>query len=399
MGAAGAVAPSVELTEYDRQIVAGVEESLARGIELKRWWERAEKAGSYRDQFPLQRAFNPARRSIGFFDEAGLSFGTIPVTGVVQEMLFDYTKTTPEATRDQVREFVMRHFLRVSDHRKPAAFALKDLKRTKDQEAELSGWGYSQCYYKLRESGRVGRFAASEEARIVDLREIGDRHEWIVLKARLFTINVTLSPLGGSAPYMVLPLAAFTEEYLIASREFIVCQEKDLEPGVLGRYGFGYATLRDTTLRSPLLWGPGRFNPGFEMFQFEVRDTGETVVTSPFAVNRPEQIFGVKPDPIAWGARVADLISFGLTSRLLPGLRHGFDPLLTPIEVLNATTGNLPADAFGISKESVERYFLVQHFMAVYEMLTGSLMTYCQVPDWTAPEEELPPWVRSGLVE
>ena len=34
--------------------------------------------------------------------------------------------------------------------------------------------------------------------------------------------------------------------------------------------------------------------------------------------------------------------------------------------------------------------------MAAYELLTGALLTYCQIPDWTAPESELPDWVRQG---
>jgi hypothetical protein len=389
----------VELTAADHKILDLVEPSLARGAELYRWWRKIDAADAYRNSFALQRNFNPAKRAVGFFEKAPLSFGTIPVLGVVQEMGFDYSPLTPDAARDQLRSFVLRYLLRVADYKRPGSFSLRDLSQPGGGPAEMTGWGYSQHYYKLRDSGRIGKFPADLESRIVDLREIGDVYEWVVLRARLFNVTLDLSPLGDTAPHFDIPLAAFTEEYLIASPEFIV-HEEDPAPGVLGRYGYGYATLRDPAYSNgPLLWGPGRFDPGFESFVFEVRDTGETTVTSPFAVNRPDRIFGVSPDPVAIVARVADLLSFGLASRLAPGLRHGFDPLLTPVSLLDAGTGGLAGRIFGLSVDNVERYFMVQHFMSAYELLTGAALTYCQIPDWTAPESAMPSWVREGVAE
>ncbi len=159
----------------------------------------------------------------------------------------------------------------------------------------------------------------------MDLREIGDIYEWVVLRARLFNVEVDLSPLGDASPHFEIPLARFTEEYLVASPEFIVNEEAPA-PHVLGRYGYGYAIrLHDPAYsRGPLLWGPGRFDPGFESFVFEVRDTGETVVTSPFAVNRPDRIFGLSPDPVAMGLQVADFFF----------IRTGFAPPAGPQEWL-----------------------------------------------------------------
>ena len=389
---------SAELTDADRKILALVKPSLARGLELYRWWQHTDRTNAYRDSFPLQRRFNLAKRALGFFDKARLSFGTIPVLGVVQETTFDNSPLAPAEACEQIREFVLRYFLRVADFERPAAFGLRDLRQPAADSPEVSGWGYSQCYYKLRDSGRVGKFPPGWQSRIVDLREIGGTYEWIVLRARLFNVEVDLSPFGDNAPHFDIPLAKYTEEYLIASPEFIVNQDNP-EPRVLGRYGYGYATLHDPSYdRGPLLWGPGRFNPGFESFVFEVRDTGETVVLSPFTVNRPDRIFGLSPDPWAVGVRVADMLSFGLASRLLPGLEHGFDPLLTPVAAINAGTGGLAGRVLGLSVDSVERFFLAQHFMSAYQLLVGAVQTYCQIPNWTAPEADLPSWVRDGSI-
>ena len=388
----------VELTDADQKILDLVESSLSRGVELYRWWRETDRNDSYSESFPLQRKFNEARRSIGFFDQARLSFGKIPVIGVVQESTFDNSPLDPAAARDQIRDFVLHYLLRVADFERPSAFSLRDLRQSAARDPEMAGWGYSQCYYKLRGTGRVGKFPPDWQWRIVDLREIGDIYEWVVLRARLFNVEVDLSPLGDTAPHFEIPLAKFTEEYLIASPEFIVNEEAP-EEHVLARYGYGYATLHDPAYsKGPLLWGPGRFDPGFESFVFEVRDTGETVVTSPFAVNRPDRIFGLSPDPVAMGIKVADLFSFGLASRLLPGLGSGFDPLLTPVAALNAGTGGLAGRVFGISVDSVERFFLAQHFMSAYSLLTGAVQTYCQIRDWNAPEGSMPGWVREGRV-
>jgi hypothetical protein len=389
---------SPALTSQDLRVIEQVNESLSGGLEVFRWWKRADAARSYREQYELERAFNPADRATAFFDEPELSWGKVPLLGCVQQMTFDYSRRDPQDAHAQIREFVLRYFLRVSDYRRPASFMLRELRRTKEQQAQLDGWGYSQVYYKLRDGGAVGKFPESAQSRIVDLREIGETYEWIIFQARLFNLAFDLNPLGGSFPRLVLPVAAFTNEYLITSRELMVV-EVDPAPGVLGRYGYGCATLRDTELRAgPLLWGPGRFYPGFAALYFEVRSTGETVVTAPFAVNRPERILGLQPDPLAAGFRLADGASAGLLSKLFPDLKNGFDPVLGPIAALNTVTGNLPGDRFGISKKTLERFLLVEHFMGIYELLAGAALTYCRVPDWTAPEKDLPQWVQDGLV-
>jgi hypothetical protein len=388
---------STSLSSEDRRILAQVEDSLTAGIEVHRWWKKTDAAGSYRERLDMVRTFNPANRSFAFFDEAALSIGSIPLLGVVQEMTFDFSRSDLPGNHDQIREFVMRYMLRVTDYKRPNAFISRTPNRTSEQVAQLDGWGYSQVYYKRRVDGAVGKFPDGDQTRLVDMREIGKTYEWVVFKARFFNLSMAV-PASDSMPHLVVPIVAFTDAFLVTNGDLIVCEEAP-EPGVLGRYGFGCATLRDLSLqRGPLLWGPGRFYPSYSAFLFEVRSSGETVVTAPFAVNRPDRVFGIDPDPVAIGGSVLNAMSFGLASRLFPDLAQGVDPLLSPIAALNRATANIPAERLGLSKEGFERILLLEHFTSVYEMLAGAALTYCLVPDWTAPEGDLPKWVQAGIV-
>lgn len=389
---------SAPLNSEDRRIVDQVDQSLAGGLEVYDWWKKVDAARSYREAFELERAFNPADRATAFFDDAPLSGGKVPVMGVVQEMTFDFSRLDPKDARRQVREFVLHYMLRVTDYRRPAAFMLRDVERTTEQQAQMDGWGYSQIYYKLCDGGRIGKFPEAAQSKIADMREIGRTFDWIVFQVRLFNLAFDLSPMGDSYPHLLWPVAAFTNEYVIASKELIV-NEENPEPGVLGRYGYGCATLRDNALRKgPLLWGPGRFYPGFAAFVFEVRSSGETYVIAPFAVNRPDRVVGLEPDPISSLFGFGDRLLSGLPSRFIPVKKTEFDPVLGPIAILNSATGHIFEDRFGLSKETLERFLLVQHFMSVYELLAGASATYCRVPDWGAPENELPDWVQNGFV-
>lgn len=390
-------ADSAPLTSEDWRILNQVDDSLAAGIGVYEWWKKTDAADSYRERLDLERSFNPAHRSFAFFDDAPLPMGRFPVLGMVQEMTFDFSRAAPQDTRSQIREFVMRYLLRVSDHKRPTGLMRRTPKWTSEQVEQLEGWGYSQVYYKLRGNGAVGKFPDDAQARIVDMRSLNTAYDWIVFQGRLFNLVVDLPPLY-SIPRVVVPLAGFTEEFVVASADLLVCEE-DPAPGVLGRYGYCCATLRDDSLRrGPLLWGPGRFYPGFAAFLFEVKSSGETVVSAPFAVNRPERVFGFDPDPVEVGTSMLDSMSFGLASRVVPDFAQGVDPVLSPIAVLNRATANILADRLDLSKEGLERYLLLEHFNSVYDLLAGAALTYCLVPDWTAPESELPKWVQTGVV-
>jgi len=124
-----------------------------------------------------------------------------------------------------------------------------------------------------------------------------------------------------------------------------------------------------------------------------------------FVSNRPDRIANVAIDPIEWGFRFADLFSLGMTSRLfgpfrdalgrLP-LRGAFDPVYTLVDLANALSGEQAAQRWCISREQLEKDFLVRHFMQHYQAIVGSLLTWRQIPDWL-DEARLPEWVVRGI--
>jgi hypothetical protein len=402
------------LTDQDRLILAKVERCLADGLKLKQWWEQKDAADGYAERFELVRTFNLPDRAIGFFDEAPLDGRSLPVMGVVQEMLYDQPKQAPiEKVRNEFREFVVRYFMRVSDFRLPEAFTepqrppvpagLRPFVWFPEREDRRIGFGYSQYYYKLRDSGLIGKLPAKDRFAIVDLREIGEKYDWIVVKVRVFNFNLTFSPLGPGLPQLVIPLKE--ETYLVLSRDFIL-DEDNPGPGVLGRYGFGYAFIKDPTAKGPLAYGPGLFDAAFQLINFEVSNSGVTRVRMAFVVNRPERIVDLPIDPIRWGFDLADLMSLGLASRVfgpvkealdrLPLRVSDFDPVTTYISLANLLSGGLAAERLGISKEQLEKEMLVQHFTEHYQMIVGSLLTWRQIPDWL-DAAALPKRVVAGM--
>lgn len=405
---------SAVLREEDFRILGSVEQTLADGVALKGWFEAAEASGSFAESFEVVREFNQADRSFGFYDRVDLGGGRIlPVMGTVDDSLFDRPKqASSDLVRDEFREFVLRYFMRVSDYRQPEAYTsdeelrvasgyARGLSWCRQREPSDIGFGFSQHYYKLRETGAVGKFHAREEWTIVDLREIGEIYEWIVLKVRIFNFNMTFRLLGSEQAKLVIPL--LEESYLVVSRDFVL-NEEDPEPGVLASYGFGYAFLRNVN-EGLLAYGPGEFDSAIELIQFHVLESGETRAHLVFVVNRPDRIVNATLDPIDWGFRLADLMSFGLASNLFGPLRNTlgrlplrlgpFDPVSAYVAAANQLTGGLAAEELCISREQLEKDFLVQHFMQHYQMLTGSLLTWRRFPDWLDPES-LPKWIITG---
>ena len=189
--------------------------------------------------------------------------------GIVEDMFYDQPKhAPPEAVRDELREFVLHYFLRVSAFERPEAYAAADanppprafprLSWCPTYEANKVGFGFSQQYYKLKASGRYGKFTSEEQSRIVDLRRIGTEFEWIVLKVRIFDFNVALRARGQESARAVVPLRE--ESYLVLSPEFVVADDRP-GPGLLGRYGFGYAFIEDPVNAGALAYGPASSRP------------------------------------------------------------------------------------------------------------------------------------------
>ena len=406
------------LTAEEQGIVDSAEQYLNEGLALLRWWEAAERDAGFTERFDLQRAFNRAATSYGFFGAVDRRGRTLPVMGNVQEMLYDNPRVPaqlgPQVTRwirDQVREFVLRYFMRISDFRQPesaGSFAnpspppgLGRLSWCARNDILREGFGFTQLFYKLRATGVVGRFTAQQSTAIVDLRELDRTYEWIIVKVRIFDFDVTFRPFGESGPELVFTLNE--ESYLVLSRDLITDHD-DPEPGVLGDYAVGYAFIK-TPRAGFLAYGPGRFDAAVEVIRFRVLESGQVGVHMVFVANRPGSIASVSIDPIDWGMWTADWLSGGAASRVFRPLRDVLDrrplrlgtvdPIYSYVTLANALTGGQAAQQLCISREALDKQFLVQHFKQHYQTLVGSLLTWRQIPDWT-DEASLPEWVITG---
>ena len=406
-----------ELNAEEQQIVDSAEDYLQRGLALLRWWEDAEAHGTFEQRFELQRAFNRAATSYGFFGSVPLSGTVLPVMGNVQEMMYDNPRVPAafgsEVTRwvrDQVREFVLRYFMRISDFRQPEA-AEPTLSPTPPPGLNLLSWcprgdvtregfGFTQLFYKRR-TGEIGRFSEQEASAIIDLRELGSTYEWIIAKVRIFDFDVVVRPFGDGGPELVFTLDE--ESHLVLSRDLIT-DRTDAEPGFIGDYAVGYAFIK-TPRAGFLVYGPGRFEAAVEVIRFRVLPSGQIRVHMVFVANRPASIASVSLDPIDWGVWAADWLSGGtLWQGLRPWrdaierrpVRLGtFDPVYGYVSLANALSGGAAAQQLCISREQLDRQFLVQHFKQHYETVVGSLLTWRQIPDWS-DEASLPRWVVTG---
>lgn len=405
------------LTEGDLAVIQDVERALADGLELKRWWERKEVDGDYAEQFELARTFGRAARVTGFFDTAPLNGRPFDLMGLVQEMLFDQAKqASPEKVRDELREFILHYFLRVSSFHEPQAYVSRDQSTKGDVRRALQpfsfcpqevsdkyGFGYSQLFYKLRGSGFVGKFPAHLQSRIVDLRTLCDIYDWVVMRVSIFNFNINYTPFADGRFSLLVPLQE--ETYIAVSRDFVV-NEDDPTPGLLGRYGLGYALLKPAPRSSVFAYGPGYFTAGFQTIKFIIDRAGGSRVQMAFVSNRPTQVMSLDFNPVTLGASVANLFTFGLTSRLFgralgvferlsPSINN-FDPVTTYINIINVLTGGMANDALCASLAALEKNpMLLTHFMEHYNLISGALMTWRSVQSWLDPAD-VPPAVRGG---
>jgi hypothetical protein len=364
-------------TDRDQQVLSKVENALSTGIELMHWWEKTEAANGYRQRFELTRTFNRSDTSFGFFDEAPVGRRLIPVMGLVEDMLFDNRKEPPtRSLRDEFREFVLHYFLRITDFQLPQP--------TFEATPARLGFGYSQNYYKLRDSGFIGKFSEAEEFAIVDLREIGRKYEWIVAKVRIFDFKITLHPLGEGSPEVVLPLDE--ESYLVLSRDFITNQDAS---GGEGEYGLGYAFLSGVGRPGAIAYGPGHFEAAFKTIHFRILKSGETRVRMVFAANQPKRLLNVSLNPVDWGMRIADWMSGGL-SGYLP------DPFKQALDALPEEGPDVSLPASWLPTAWLDKRFLLQHFQQHYQMIIGALLTWRRIPNWL-DGKALPDWVRTGV--
>ena len=408
------------LTRQDEELLTAVPAALASGIELLDWWRKTDAANSYEYRYPETFVFNrPDDKSYGFFDTVELSTGPQRVNGNVQDMFYDEPKSLParqalQATAQwmnrQLREFILHYFMRISDFRppqsypeahKPAPPGLGFLSLCPGGDPEVIGFGFSQIFYK-RPNGEIGRFRKSRQNAIVDLRTLGNEYEWIVLKNPIFNFKFEFKPFGNNAPQFALPLTV--SNYLIMSPAFVV-DESPAEDGIIGRYGFGYAFVKDP-LPSPLGYGPGELEPAFELLFWDVHESGEVTSRAVFVANEPEKMLNLSVDPLAWGFQLGYAFGTPQVQQLmmpfrqfynsLPTSQLRFDPVFPSLRLLNFLTLGQASERLCISVDQLRKEFLYLHFKQHFDTILGSLQTWRQIPDWLIPEQDLPPFVRDG---
>jgi len=426
-------------SEEERHRLEEVERSLEDGRKLKEWWEELDAedprtAYEGKGRFELSRTQNRPDTAFGFFGEVELdSERTMPVMACIQEMFYDRPKTPstdernvgerdlrpedltlanyPRWMSNQVREFVLRYFMRVSDFQTPEAYPeerraeppvyLRPISWCPTGGAGRVGFGFEQLYSKEKKSGKIRKFSEADRFAIVDLRELGKKYEWIVTKVDIFDFKLKAAPFGEEGPQLVYPLGEAS--YLVLSEDFVV-DEDDPQNGDLGHYGLGYVFLKDPE-ESLLGYGPGQFDAAFQTIHFHVRGAGEVTVRMAFVANRPTKIMNLSIDPLNWTLRMTDAATFGTASAILGPLKKlagrlphpgGVDPVRAYVAAANALTGGYAKRELCISKEQLERDFLLQHFVQHYNTIAGSVVTWRQIPDWL-DRDALPAWVKEGI--
>ncbi len=421
LSAGAGPAPGTDFTADEQEIIDSAGQYLDDGIRLLRWWEAAELDSSFTERFDLQRSYNQAASSYGFFGTLDVRGRSLPIMGNVQEMVYDNPRVPSRLgadvaswIRDQVREFVLRYFMRISDFRQPESAAsyarpspapvFSRLTWCPGRNVVREGFGFSQLFYKLRATGQIGRFPTDRASTIIDVRELGETYEWIIAKVRIFDFDVTFRPLGESGPELVFTLNE--ESHLVLSRDLITNHD-DPAVNVLGDYAVGYAFIKSPQ-SGFLAYGPGRFEAAVEIIRFRVIKGGGIRVHMLFVANRPASIASVSLDPVDWGIWAVNWLSAGMVWKTLKPVREildrrpirlgTFDPVYGYVTLANGLTGGAAGRQLCISREALDKEFLVQHFKQHYQTLVGSLLTWRQITDWT-DESSLPDWVLSGANE
>ncbi len=415
--ASSGVSPVRQGQDKRERVLETFDRFLSDGLALKNWFAAREASGDLKT-FDLVETFNRPDRSQGFFGEVPLNDRVLPVMGVIDEVFYDQPKAPVSSKeesalwmRNQVREFVLRYFLRISDFRRPRgavesnggswAEYLGPFNLRPGSEVERDGMGFSQVFLKRVGAAEIETVPTEQGLQVVDLREIGSTYEWAILRLQIYQFNVSVRPMGSASPHLQVPLKE--ESFLIITPDFIRNEEAP-EPGVLGEYGFGYAFIRNPR-RGPFAYGPGEFEAAFQTINFRVMESGETRVRMIFTSDQPQKVLNLNLDPVEWSFAMADFMSLGQASRILapfksvleqmPFRDFNIDPTVSTLNLMNTLTAGQAAHQFSLSKEELYRGFLRRHSMQHYQTVLASLHTFRQIPDWL-DEDSLPDWVVRG---
>ncbi len=419
---------SGKLNATDLSVIDQAETYLARGLEIYRWFQGAREDNSFAHRFKLFDQLHREDTNYGFLDDITVAGEPFPVLGTAQTTQYAQLKLPPTATakvkrdsvvwlRDQIREYMLRYFMRVASYRapqftparpdrEPPAF-LRRLPFPANFGAAgpvgRRGWGFRQLYYK-RAGGEVGKFKQSEQREIVDVREIGQTYEWVILEVHVFDFTFNVPPFVADGQ-MQLGFPVKSVVKVVLSRDFVIDQA-DPEPGVVGRYGWGYAFILEDSHPEILLgYGPDDLGPAFMSFTFDVLDTGEARLFNGFAANQPTELLNISANPAEWGLAGLDAMSLGVLGPVLDPLRSlvrrlpfgnaSLRPTFNGIRLANLLTGGLAARELSISRERLLQLVVAIHFLDAYHFAIGTMETWNQIPDWT-DEENLPRWVVEG---
>ena len=404
------------LTSQEQALLESTEMFLERGKDLLAWYRETLAANSWADRFEESKVYRRPASSFGFFDEAQIMGKPTPLMGNFQSMFYDELKAragqqqaSAQWMRDQMRMFILKYFMRISDFREPEGvpspqaattpLILKPVSICQKNDPQRIGFGFSQLFYKAASDGRIGRFVEAEKNVIIDLRRIGKEFEWILVYVDIYDFSFAYKPFAGNTPSFDLPLK--TGSYLVINKDFITIDENP-EDG-LATYGFGYSFVRNP--RPGILnYGPGEFEVAFETINFHVATDGQVRVNMAFASNRPARIMNVPLDPGVLAQTIAHEIPalrpfaapLDMIAGASPFKKMVFDPVFTALDLTNLATFGLAAQRLCLSKDELFRQFLLKHFQQHYQTVSGSLQTWRQVPDWL-DEAALPDWVRSGV--
>ncbi len=166
------------VSQDERDVLDSADLYLRRGLDLKRWWDRACATDSFAQKFPLTVSFNRPDESFGFFDVAQVEGRDMAIMGNYQSLFYDQPKSpvadkakAVQWTRDQLRQFVLRYFMRVSHFRLPEAYIpaedrtrvpglLRPLSWCPEENPSQVGFGFSQHFSE----GAAARFAGFRRA-------------------------------------------------------------------------------------------------------------------------------------------------------------------------------------------------------------------------------------------
>jgi len=383
---------SAPLDAYDQVILGQVESQIAMGHELKAWWTENSDTLVRMNRVPIARQIHEPDTNYGFIMDAHLKSGTLPVVGVVQDQAFRWPKLPPSYARDtqwmnaQLRAFVLRYFMRMAGTLPP-----------RGETAGGEGWGYRQMYYKLAATGAIGKFPSAQQTLIVPLDEVGPKYSWIVFLVTIHQFDMPFNvPWVPNGPNVTLSMTQ--PVHTVMTPEFLL-DEDNPEPGVTGRWGYGYSVVPDLAHRSAVTSGPSAVTNTIETLSFRVLDTGEVRAHMDFITPQPPRIV----DPVLLAFDVADRFSFGTASKvfgplktLLERIEPNVDPVYFSIDVLNTISAGLAAQEFGISRANLFKKFMNLHFTDVYKMYNLAASHFGMVRDWT-DSSTLPAWATTGV--